>query len=44
MSYSANDKLEVYGRVENGFDEDYQEVLGYNTAGRAAYAGVRLRF
>ena len=44
LSYSPSDKLEVYGRVENGFDEDYQEVLGYNTAGRSAYAGLRLRF
>jgi vitamin B12 transporter len=44
LSYSASDKLEVYGRVENGLDEDYQEVFGYNTAGRSAYGGVRLSF
>src|SRR5690606_29266140 len=44
VSYSPNDKLEVYGRIENSLDEDYQEVLGYNTAGRSAYAGARLRF
>jgi len=44
LSFSPTDKLEVYGRIENAFDEDYQEVLGYNTAGRSAYGGVRLRF
>jgi vitamin B12 transporter len=36
--------VELYGRVENATDEHYSEVTGYNTAGRAAYAGVRLRF
>lgn len=33
--------LQVFGRVENLFDADYQEVPGYNTSGRAGYAGVR---
>ena len=36
--------LEVFGRVENLLDEDYEEVPTYNTAGRAAYAGLRYRF
>ena len=44
IAYAPTAKLEVYGRVENALDEDYQEVLGYNTAGRSAYGGVRLRF
>jgi vitamin B12 transporter len=35
-------KLELYARVENGFDADYQDVVGYNTAGRTAYAGLRV--
>ncbi len=34
----------LYGRVENLSDEDYQEVPGYNTGGRALYAGVRYSF
>lgn len=34
--------VEVYGRIENLFDERYQTVANYGTAGRAAYAGVRL--
>ena len=33
--------IELYGRVENLFDERYQTVFRYGTPGRAAYAGVR---
>lgn len=36
--------LELYGRVENLFDEDYEEVPTYNTSGTAGYAGVRWSF
>ncbi|MBO9621115.1 MAG: TonB-dependent receptor [Sphingomonas sp.] len=37
-------QVELYGRVENLFDADYQTVAGYGTFGRTAHAGVRLRF
>ncbi len=43
-SWRIVDELEAYLRWENALDEDYQEVAGYNTAGSAAYAGIRLRF
>lgn len=43
-SYQLNESIRLYGRVENLFDEDYQEVLGYNTAGRAAYVGINFQF
>jgi vitamin B12 transporter len=43
-AWSVTDHIEVFGRVENLGDEDHQEVYGFNTAGRAAYAGVRARF
>lgn len=33
--------LQLYGRLENALDEQYQEVAGYRTAGRAAYVGFR---
>jgi vitamin B12 transporter len=36
--------LEAYARVENGFDADYQDVVGYNTPGRTVYAGLRVAF
>lgn len=35
-------ELELYARVENGFDDDYQDVVGYNTAGRTVHAGLRV--
>lgn len=44
LNYSVNDKLTVYGRVENALDERYYEIRGYNTAHAAAYVGVRLAF
>ncbi len=40
----VNDKLEIYGRIDNLFDANYVTVAGYATYGRAAYAGVRARF
>jgi vitamin B12 transporter len=36
--------LQIYGRVENLLDEDYEEVPTYNTSGLAAYAGLRYAF
>lgn len=44
LSYSVNQALDARLRLENVFDRDYQEVFGYGVAGRAAYAGVVLRF
>lgn len=43
-SYPINDHLEVYGRVENVFDEEYQTILNYGAAGQGAFGGVRVRF
>lgn len=42
--YQVNDTLEVFGRVENLLDEDYQDVFGYDTLGIGAYAGLRVNF
>ncbi len=39
-----NDRLELYGRIENLTDARYQTVAGYGTYGRAAYAGVRAKW
>ena len=43
-SYQLTQALQLYGRVENALDEDYQEVPTYNTSGAAAYAGLRYAF
>jgi vitamin B12 transporter len=42
-TYDISGTLQVFGRVENLFDEDYQEVFTFSTPGRAAYGGVRVR-
>jgi vitamin B12 transporter len=44
VSYSFSKTFDVYARIENLADESYVEVVGFNTAGRAAYMGVRVRF
>ncbi|MGQ0570364.1 MAG: TonB-dependent receptor domain-containing protein, partial [Armatimonadota bacterium] len=41
-SYQLTPQLEIYGRVNNLLDERYEEVLGYNTLGLAAYGGIRV--
>lgn len=43
-SYPVADDIEIFGRVENLFDEDYRTVPNFGTAGRGAFAGVRARF
>ena len=43
-SYPLKDGLEVFGRVENAFDKDYQTILNYGTPGRGAFVGLRARF
>lgn len=43
-SYKFTDKLEGYARIENLFDKKYQEVYGYNTPGRSAFAGLKASF
>ncbi|WP_417449978.1 TonB-dependent receptor plug domain-containing protein [Kordiimonas sp.] len=43
-AYKLNDVVELYGRIDNLLDADYQQVNGYGTPGLSAYAGVRTRF
>ena len=43
-SWQLSERLELSGRLENGLDDDYEDVLGYRMPGRAAYLGARLRF
>ena len=39
--YNIISNIQLYGRVENLFDTEYEEVLGYNTPGLSGYAGVK---
>ena len=43
-SYRISEKVEIYGRITNLFDSDYQMAYGKNALGRAAYGGVRYSF
>lgn len=43
-SYKFSDHFEAYGRIENLFDEKYEEVFGYNTPGRTAFFGLKGSF
>jgi vitamin B12 transporter len=43
-SYDITKNLQVFGRIENLFDEKYQEVYGYETMGRSFYAGIKGSF
>ncbi|HEV2867435.1 MAG TPA: TonB-dependent receptor [Allosphingosinicella sp.] len=42
VGYRIRPELELFARIENAFAADYQDVAGYNTAGRTAYAGLRV--
>ena len=43
-SYKLQKGVEVFARVEDAFDAQYQEVFGFNTPGITAFAGLRLTF
>lgn len=43
-AYRLTEALEVFGRVENALNEQYEEVFSYATPGRAGYVGLRAAF
>lgn len=43
-SYQFTRRLQLFARVENALDENYEEVFGFASMGHTAYAGVRYRF
>lgn len=42
IAWKATRQVELFGRIANAFDANYQDVVGYRTEGRSAYAGIRL--
>ncbi len=42
--YALSERVELYGRIENLVDEDYQQILGYGTPGLSGSLGIRLRY
>ncbi|MFQ5956611.1 MAG: TonB-dependent receptor plug domain-containing protein [Candidatus Brocadiales bacterium] len=43
-SYDVNENFKIFNRVENLFDEEYEEIKGFGTAGIAAYGGLEVSF
>jgi len=43
-SYQLMAGLQLYARIENALDEDYEEVFGYVAPRRSVIAGLRYRF
>jgi vitamin B12 transporter len=44
VSYRPVPEFEIFGRIENLFDQDYEEALGFGTPGAAGYLGGALHF
>ncbi len=42
--YALSDTVEIYARIENLFDEEYQQILGYGTPDLSGIVGIRLGF
>lgn len=43
-NFRINETVEVYARIENFLDEEYQEIFDFNSAERGSYVGLRLSF
>ncbi len=42
ISYQVSEKVEFFSRIDNIFDKEYEDVLGFGTLGAAAYGGIKL--
>ena len=38
----VTERVSLFGRIDNLFDEDYEQIYGYGTAGVSGYAGVNV--
>ena len=43
-NYRVCDNFEIFGRVENVLDEEFESTSGFRSPGTAAYVGARIRF
>ncbi len=43
-SYNISRRINVFVRATNLLDENYEQVFGYQTNGRAGYLGIRVNF
>ncbi len=42
--YQINQQLVVFARIENLLDEDYQDIVGFNTAAAGPHIGLKYQF
>ncbi|WP_411819465.1 TonB-dependent receptor [Hyphococcus formosus] len=42
-AYALSEKIEIYGRIENLTDTEYEDVSGYGEAGISGFGGLRVR-
>ena len=42
--YKVTDNAEIYARLENLLDEEYEEVFTFGGTGRTAIAGLKVNF
>lgn len=43
-SYQLRENVILTGKIENAFDDEYEEVIGFRSPGFAAYAGLRYQW
>lgn len=41
IAYDVNTNVQLFARVGNAFNANYQDALGYRTEGRSVYGGIR---
>ena len=41
-NYKIDENVTVFGRIDNLFDERYQDPIGFERPGFGVYAGIRL--
>lgn len=44
VNYALSDQFQAYVRVDNLFDEEYEEILFFGTPGRSVFGGIRANF
>ena len=44
MTYNVNENLQAYTRIDNLFNEKYEEVLFFGTPVRSIFGGIRMSF
>lgn len=44
VNHEISDQFQAYVRVDNLFDEEYEEILFFGTPGRSVFGGIRMNF